>query len=99
MLALVILLSNAIPLATVRLRQTGQKSESSFNLSHFKDKPYTIFIFAFTLIMAAVFVSFFYIQEYALELSVPESQAFNLLAIINASNFVGRFAPNFIADR
>lgn len=97
--ALIILGSNIIAFAVMRLQlQYGSKG-GAFSLHHFKDLPYTAFVFAFTLFVASSFVPFFFIQEYALQLGVSTDTAFNLLSIMNAANVFGRFIPNFIADR
>lgn len=97
--ALVILVTNIIAFAIMRLQlQYGSKG-STFGLHHFKDLPYTAFVCAFTLFVASSFVPFFFIQEYALKLGVPKDLAFNLLSIMNAANIFGRFVPNYVADR
>jgi MFS family permease len=97
--ALIILVTNIVAFAVVRLqRQYGSKG-SNFGFHHFKDLPYTVFVGAFTLFVASSFVPFFFIQEYALQLGVSKDMAFNLLSIMNAANIFGRFVPNFIADR
>jgi MFS family permease len=98
-LAFIILGTNIIALAVMRLQlQYGSKG-TKFGFHHFKDLPYTVFVVAFTLFVASSFVPFFYIQEYALQLGVPKDMAFNLLSIMNAANVFGRFVPNYIADR
>ena len=97
--ALVILLTNLIAFAVMRLqRQNGSKG-SGFGFHHFKDLPYSAFVCAFTLFVASSFVPFFFIQEYAIALGVSKDMAFNLLSIMNAANVFGRFVPNYIADR
>ncbi|CAG5159745.1 uncharacterized protein ALTATR162_LOCUS5665 [Alternaria atra] len=97
--ALIILVTNVIAFAVMRLQlQYGSKG-SSFGFHHFKDLPYTVFVIAFTLFVASSFVPFFFIQEYAIKLGVSKDMAFNLLSIMNAANIFGRFVPNFIADR
>ncbi|KAF3039055.1 hypothetical protein E8E12_009110 [Didymella heteroderae] len=97
--ALVILLTNLIAFAVMRLqRQHGSKG-SDFGLHHFKDLPYSAFVFAFALFVASSFVPFFFVQEYAIGLGLSKDMAFNLLSIMNAANIFGRFVPNYIADR
>ena len=54
---------------------------------------------AFTLMIASVYVPFFYIQRYALSLNVSEDMSFNLLSLMNAASLIGRIGPNFLADR
>lgn len=97
--AIVILLTNAIAFAVMRLQlQYGSKG-NKFGFHHFKDLPYTAFVLAFTLFVASSFVPFFFIQEYALGLGVEKGAAFNLLSVMNAANILGRFVPNYVADR
>ncbi|CAO2647330.1 Nn.00g082520.m01.CDS01 [Neocucurbitaria sp. VM-36] len=97
--ALIILVTNVIAFAAMKLQlQYGSKG-SKFGLHHFKDLPYSVFVIAFTLFVASSFVPFFFIQEYALKLGVSKDMAFNLLSIMNAANIFGRFVPNYIADR
>jgi MFS family permease len=96
---LIILLTNIIAFAVMRLQlQYGSKG-SSFGFHHFKDLPYTVFVIAFTLFVASSFAPFFFVQSYAVQLGVSKDMAFNLLSIMNAANIFGRFLPNFIADR
>lgn len=97
--ALVVLLTNLVAFAVMRLqRQYGSKG-SDFGFHHFKDLPYSAFVCAFALFVASSFVPFFFIQEYAIGLGVSKDTAFNLLSIMNAANIFGRFVPNYIADR
>lgn len=97
--ALVVLVTNLIAFAVMRLqRQYGSKG-SNFGFYHFKDLPYSAFVCAFALFVASSFVPFFFIQEYAIGLGVSKDMAFNLLSIMNAANGLGRFAPNYIADQ
>lgn len=49
--------------------------------------------------MATAYIPFFYIQDYALKLSLDTESAFSLLSIMNASSLLGRLAPNYLADR
>jgi predicted MFS family arabinose efflux permease len=98
-LALAILASNAVPFALMRLQSEGADSDAKFTFNHFKDPSYSAFCAAFTLITAAAFAPFFYIQEYALNLGATDNMAFGLLAILNASNLFGRCVPNVLVDR
>lgn len=97
--AMVVLGTNIVAFAVMRLQlQYGSKG-SDFGFHHFKDLPYAVFVGAFTLFVASSFVPFFFIQEYALQLGVEKEMAFNLLSIMNAANVFGRFVPNYVADR
>jgi nitrate/nitrite transporter NarK len=48
--------------------------------------------------VAGVYVPYFYIQNYALDLNISESMTFNVVAIMNAATFFGRFPYNYLAD-
>ncbi|KAH4956531.1 hypothetical protein HBI78_201700 [Parastagonospora nodorum] len=97
--AVIILATNAVAFAVMRLQAQYGSKGSGFGFHHFKDLPYSVFVGAFTLFVASSFVPFFFIQDYALQLGVSKEMAFNLLSIMNAANIFGRFVPNFIADR
>lgn len=68
----------------------------------FPHDKYTILTFgniAFVLMISSVYVPFFFIQKYALKLSVDNDMAFYLLSIMNATSLIGRVGPNFLADQ
>jgi hypothetical protein len=43
-------------------------------------------------------VPYFFIQSYAFELNIAENMTFNIVAIMNAATFFGRFPYNYLAD-
>ena len=66
----------------------------------FKAKPYLIFCFGTFFGFMGVYVTFFYIQLYALEQTDTSPYlASYLLSIINAASTFGRLVPNFLADK
>jgi hypothetical protein len=48
--------------------------------------------------VAGVYVPYFFIQSYALELNIAANTTFNIVAIMNAATFFGRFPYNYLAD-
>lgn len=48
--------------------------------------------------VAGVYVPYFFIQSYALELNIDSNMTFNIVAIMNAATFFGRFPYNYLAD-
>jgi hypothetical protein len=48
--------------------------------------------------VAGVYVPYFYIQHYALDLGISEDMTFNVVSIMNAATFFGRFPYNYLAD-
>lgn len=53
---------------------------------------------AYAFMVAGVYVPYFFIQSYALDLSIDESMTFNVVAVMNAATFFGRFPYNYLAD-
>jgi hypothetical protein len=53
---------------------------------------------AYAFMVAGVYVPYFFIQSYALDLSINESMTFNVVSIMNAATFFGRFPYNYLAD-
>jgi hypothetical protein len=49
--------------------------------------------------ISSVYIPFFYIQKYALQLGIDEDMAFYLLSMMNATSLIGRIGPNWLADR
>ena len=49
--------------------------------------------------MAGMFTPLWYIQAFAVQVGIEKSQAFWLLAVINAASLPGRVLPGFYADR
>lgn len=49
--------------------------------------------------MAAVYIPFFYVEDYALDLSIDQDTSFYLLSIMNATSLIGRIGSNWLADR
>ncbi|KAF9884055.1 hypothetical protein FE257_002341 [Aspergillus nanangensis] len=85
--------------AVMRLRPRPRRPTALIETKHFHDLPYMAFVAAFTLMIASVYVPFFYIQKYALQLNISDDMAFYLLGMMNATSLIGRIGPNILADR
>ena len=53
---------------------------------------------AYAFMVAGVYVPYFFIQSYALDLAIPERQTLPIVAVMNAATFFGRFPYNYLAD-
>ena len=49
--------------------------------------------------VAAVYVPYFFISKYALDLGVDPDMAFYIISCMNTMSVLGRFPPNLLADR
>jgi len=88
------------PLIGMKQRVRPANRRELFNATSFKDAPFLIFNIGVFFGFMGVYVPFYYVQLYALEVChMDESFSFYLLAIINASSTIGRVLPNFYADK
>ncbi|KAK5988390.1 MFS-type transporter dbaD [Cladobotryum mycophilum] len=83
----------------LRPRSPPRSGGPRIQLKTFRDRPFLFFTGAFTVMIASVYVPFFFVQEYALRLSVNKDMAFYLLSIMNATSLAGRIMSNWLADR
>ena len=65
----------------------------------FRDKVFSLTTAGVFMIEWALFIPLSYISSYALAHAVDPTFSYQLLAILNAGSFFGRWAPGYIADR
>ena len=81
-------------------RQSSTKRHDFLDLTAFKSKPYLLFCIGTFFGFMGIYVTFFYIQLFALEkTAINANLASYLLPIINAASTIGRLIPNFFADK
>lgn len=49
--------------------------------------------------IGSVYIPFFYVDAYAIRLGVDQNTSFYILSAMNAASFLGRLAPNWLADK
>ena len=100
-IAFIILITQLVPLLGTRLRGPSSTKRHDFlDLTTFKSKPYLLFCIATFFGFMGIYVTFFYIELFALEKTdVNGNLASYLLSIINAASTIGRLIPNFFADK
>ncbi|KAF1947196.1 major facilitator superfamily transporter [Clathrospora elynae] len=99
-LSLVMLATPSVSLVVLKPQYTIKQKKNGplFNAAFLRDTPYTLFIISYAFMVAGVYVPYFFIQSYALELNITENTTFNIVAIMNAATFFGRFPYNYLAD-
>ncbi|KAL6708857.1 hypothetical protein ACN47E_002264 [Coniothyrium glycines] len=99
-LAFVMLATLSLSLVVLKphTSEKERKKVPIFQATFLLDMPYTLFIFAYAFMVAGVYVPYFFIQSYALDLGIDEGMTFNVVAIMNAATFFGRFPYNYLAD-
>ena len=65
----------------------------------FRSPAYVFTLLGFFFSLLGFWAPIFYIAEYSSTIGIDARQAFDLVAIMNATSFFGRTLPNFVADR
>ncbi|KAI9776708.1 MAG: hypothetical protein M1839_009435 [Geoglossum umbratile] len=97
-MAFIVLAMNVVCLAIMRLRVPPRRGGKFFDLSMFRDPPYTMFVAAMTFLYAAVYIPFFYIQDYSRDSGMSGKWQLYVLSILNAASLVSRILPSWVAD-
>ncbi|KAI9875953.1 MAG: hypothetical protein M1830_007685 [Pleopsidium flavum] len=86
-------------LALMRLRNPPPATKRALiDLKHLKDIPYLLSCLGFFIGFLGLYVFYYYIQLYAVDVAGTGSGlAFYLLSILNAASFFGRLIPNYAA--
>jgi MFS family permease len=80
-------------------RLPPRKSGPLFELSAFKEAPYTLYIIGVFLTLLGQYFGFYYIGSYALDVvGVSYDTSVNLLMVMNGIGLVGRIMPGYLAD-
>ncbi|KAF2660427.1 MFS general substrate transporter [Lophiostoma macrostomum CBS 122681] len=99
-LGFMILGTQIIPVACMRVRVLPSQKRSLFDLRAFLIPAYALHCLGFFLGFVGLYMPFFYAQVYAINQHITnENLAFYLLAIMNATSIFGRIIPNYVADK
>lgn len=100
-IAFIILITMLVPLLGMRLiAPSSTKMRDFLDLTAFKAKPFLVYCVGTFFGFMGIYVTFFYIQLYALEQTdMSVNHTSYLLSIINATSTIGRLVPNFFADK
>jgi MFS family permease len=99
-IAFIMLGTLAICIAVMRVRVLPPQKRQLLELSAFKEIPFTMFSVAEFFGFMGLYIPFFYIQNYAIEEKILDSNlAFYMLSVLNAASVFGRIVPNFLADK
>lgn len=94
-----VLATMLIAFALMRMRvvsNTGKRKIVDFK--HLQHLPYLLSCLGFFVGFLGLYVFYYYIQLYAIEVAGTDTDlAFYLLAILNAGSFLGRLLPNYVA--
>jgi len=95
----IMLVTAIVPVLTMRQRVPSSVRRDLLDYGAFKDIPYLLFNIGVFFGFMGIFVVFFYVTLYAVEVCKTDTNlAFYLLPIISGASVFGRLIPNFIAD-
>lgn len=100
-MAFIMLATLIVSVACMRVRVLPSQKRSFLDLSAFKKYPkFTLYNVGCFFGFAGLYVPFFYVQQYAVDMAgVPSQLAFYTLPLLNAASLFGRIGPGFVADR
>lgn len=70
----------------------------TLNIKTFADSRYVLLAIGSSFVSLGLYIPFFYIVEYAHQLSIAPRMSFYVLAIMNAGGFFGRVSPAYLSD-
>lgn len=100
LLALVMLLTQCISLATMRVRIVPATKRAYLQLSAFREAPYALYSGGVLFAFMGMYIPFFFVQNHAIEHGIlrPDTASYALIAL-NLASLLGRILPNLLADR
>ncbi|KAK3369967.1 putative monocarboxylate permease [Podospora didyma] len=98
-MAFIMLATLAIPLAVMRPRLPPRKSGPLINAAALKDPAFAMWLLAVFFTFVGLYIPFFYVEKYALDIGVAPDLAFYMLIIMNAASVPGRIFPSIVADK
>ena len=98
--AFIVLATLSVPIVGMKLRVRPSSRRRLFDASAWKEAPYTLFNIGFFFGLMGIYVPFFYLQSYSIDLGiVDEDLGSYLLVILNGASVWGRIIPTFFADK
>jgi hypothetical protein len=89
LIALVILVSLVIPIATIRMRELPKEARPLFDARALREGPFLLWGGYLFVSLLGLYLPSFFIQLYGIRF-VNASLAFDLLPVLNAGSFFGR---------
>jgi MFS family permease len=96
----IMLVMGSLYCSLLKPRLPPRKSGPLFELSAFKEAPYSLFLMGVFLICLGQYFAFYYVSSFATNvLDLPYGTAINVLLMLNGIGVLGRLVPSYFADR
>ncbi|OQE43348.1 hypothetical protein PENCOP_c003G06762 [Penicillium coprophilum] len=98
-MAFIMLGTLLISVAVMKPRLPPRKSGPLINFESLRDPAFAIWLFAAFFIFIGLYIPFFYVEQYGINLGMSRDSSFYMLIIMNAGSVPGRVMPSIIADK
>ncbi|KAK5652183.1 hypothetical protein OQA88_10826 [Cercophora sp. LCS_1] len=100
-MAFVMLATLLVSVAVMKPRRlpVPTKPKALFSLGAFRDAAFATWLAAIFMVYVGLYIPFFYVEKYALDIGVSDDLAFYMLIIINVASLPGRVVPSYLADK
>ena len=88
-----------VSICVMRVKVLPKERRALFDLTAFREVPFTVFTVSLFLAFMGLYVPIFYIQSYAIQEQITNTNlGFYILPVLSAGSVFGRIIPPFIAD-
>jgi len=98
-MAFIMLGTLLISVAVMRPRLPPRKSGPLINVENLVDPIFATWLAGVFFTLIGLYVPFFYVEQYALNIGVSPDLAFYMIIIMNAGSIPGRVVPGMVADK
>lgn len=98
-IAFIMLATLLVSIAVMKPRLPPRKSGPLVDVQSLKDPAFTLWLVGIFILFIGLYIPFFYIELYALNLGIDKDLASYILITINAASIPGRVFPSMMADR
>lgn len=98
-MAFIMLGTLLISVAVMRPRLPPRKSGPLINVENLLDPIFATWLAGVFFTLIGLYVPFFYVEQYALNIGVSPDLAFYMIIIMNAGSIPGRVVPGMVADK
>lgn len=98
-MAFIMLGTLLISVAVMKPRLPPRKSGPLINFESLRDRVFILWLIAAFFIFTGLYIPFFYVGQYGLDLGMSQDLSFYMLIIMNAGSVPGRVLPSIIADK
>lgn len=98
-MAFIMLGTLMISVAVMKPRLPPRKSGSFINVETIRDPVFVLWLFAVFFIFIGLYIPFFYVEQYGINIGLSPDFSFYMLIIMNAGSVPGRVLTSMIADK